>query len=151
MPRHHNLRVKRSRMARYELPNVHVTPTAEQQQLTQHPRMIAPQCYFCLGMCMNRSRCPALNALCYNCNNVGHYSRACKKSCFVKQKRFAPISRECLSNSEVKNPSYNRQSQQLKYDQNKTQNLKANQQSNRKQKKSQIIQWSCKRWNLVML
>ena len=78
--------------------------------------MIAPQCYFCLCMCMNRSGYPALNALCYNCNKVGHYSWACEQSCFVQQKRFAPISRKCLS---------------------KTKNLKPNQQSNRKQKKSQ--------------
>lgn len=135
LPRRQNIRVNRSRTARNELPEVNVTPTT--LQLTHHPRMIAPQCYFCLGTCMDRSRCPARNAHCHNCNRVGNFSRACKQSCSVHQKRFAPISRKCLSNSKVQNPYYKRQSQQLEYDQNTTQKFKSSQQSNRKQKKSQ--------------
>lgn len=52
--RHKNIRVNtcKSRTARYALPNVTVPPNTQQQKLTQHPRMIAPQCCFCLGMCM---------------------------------------------------------------------------------------------------
>lgn len=83
-PRRQTIRLNRSRTVRYALPDVNITPNT-QQQSTQHPRMIAPQCYFCLGMCMDRSRCPARNALCHTCNRVGHFSRACRQSYVVQQ------------------------------------------------------------------
>ena len=47
---------------------------------TRYPRMITPPpCGNCLGMCMV-NRCPAQNAVCYNCNRIGHFSRACRKT-----------------------------------------------------------------------
>lgn len=98
--------------------------------------MIAPICHFCLGMGM--FKCPASNALCYNCSKFGHFSRACRQSCFVQQKRITLISRRFVLNSKVQNPIYKRQSQQLEYDLNKTQNFKLKQQSNRKQKKVKV-------------
>lgn len=54
-PRRQTIRLNRSRTVRYALSDVNITPNT-QQQSTQHPRMIAPQCYFCLF-----TACPPTN------------------------------------------------------------------------------------------
>lgn len=55
-------------------PNFQKIGSRQQQQQNRNRR-----CFRCGSQqCMNNAQCPARNVTCYNCNRIGHYSKACK-------------------------------------------------------------------------